>query len=115
MAAFTANPTSGVAPLEVAFTDLSTENPTAWEWNFGDGGTSTDQHPQYTYEAEGTYSVTLAARSASGGDTAVQVDLITVPEPAAILQLASGCAFLWALSAHRRRRPRALRRRASPF
>jgi PKD repeat protein len=92
-----------VAPFEVAFTDLSTQNPTAWEWDFGDGGTSTDQHPLYTYDAEGTYSVTLTARSASGADTVVHVDLISVPEPGAILQLAWGCACLWALSARRRR------------
>jgi agmatine deiminase len=111
-AAFTADSTSGAAPLEVAFTDLSTENPTVWEWDFGDGGASADQHPLYTYDAEGIYSVTLTARSASGADTVVRVDYIAVPEPAAILQLASARAFLWALSAYRRPRSRASRRRA---
>ena len=37
---FTANVTAGPAPLAVQFIDLSTGNPTAWNWAFGDGGTS---------------------------------------------------------------------------
>ncbi len=52
----------------------------------------------YTYKADGTYSVSLTARSASGADTVVHTDLISVPEPAAILQLASGCLCLSGLS-----------------
>jgi agmatine deiminase len=102
-AAFTADSTSGVAPFEVAFTDLSTQSPTVWEWDFGDAGMSTDQHPLYTYDADGTYSVTLTARSASGADTVVHVDLITVPEPAAWLSLAAGVATLGALARRRAR------------
>jgi agmatine deiminase len=102
-AAFGADGTSGAAPFEVQFTDLSSENPTVWEWNFGDTGTSTDQNPAHTYDADGSYTVTLTARSASGADTAVHENLINVPEPAAILQLASGCLCVWALSARRRK------------
>jgi agmatine deiminase len=97
-AAFSADATSGAAPFEVQFTDLSIQNPTVWEWDFGDGGTSTDQSPMYTYDADGTYTVTLTARSASGADTVVHANLINVPEPAAILQLASGCLCLLGLS-----------------
>jgi agmatine deiminase len=96
-AAFAADATSGPAPFEVQFTDLSTESPSVWEWDFGDGGTSTDQHPVYTYNADGTYTVSLTARSASGADTLVQVDLINVPEPGKWLQLASGCLVLLVL------------------
>ncbi|MCB9448084.1 MAG: PKD domain-containing protein [Flavobacteriales bacterium] len=32
---------------------------TGWSWDFGDGSTSTDQHPDYTYATEGTYNVCL--------------------------------------------------------
>jgi PKD repeat protein len=35
-AAFSGTPTSGVIPLNVAFTDLSTGGPTGWAWFFGD-------------------------------------------------------------------------------
>jgi agmatine deiminase len=102
-AAFSADATSGVAPFEVQFSDLSIQNPTVWEWDFGDSGTSTDQSPMYTYNTNGTYTVSLTARSASGADTVVHANLITVPEPAAILQLASGCLCAWGLSIRRRK------------
>ena len=102
-AAFSADATSGAAPFEAQFTDLSIQNPTVWEWGFGDGGTSAEQSPMYTYNADGTYTVTLTARSASGADTVVHANLITVPEPAAILQLASGYLCLLGLSMSRRK------------
>ena len=35
-----------------------------WDWSFGDGGTSTDQHPVYTYSANGWYNVCLTMTSA---------------------------------------------------
>jgi len=38
-AAFTANPTSGIAPLDAQFTDQSTGTVTGWSWDFGDGQT----------------------------------------------------------------------------
>jgi PKD repeat protein len=41
------------------FTDLSTGNPSAWMWNFGDGTTSTLQNPSHTYTTNGIYTVTL--------------------------------------------------------
>ena len=99
---FSAASAIGSAPFEAQFTDLSTGNPTAWVWSFGDGGAATDQNPMYIYAAEGTYSVSLMARSASGSDTIVRTDYITVPEPGALLQLGFGCLGLWALNRRRR-------------
>ena len=78
---FSADPTSGPAPLDVAFTDLSTENPTSWSWSFGDGGSSADQNPQHTYNAAGTYTVSLTATNADGSDTETKANYITVTEP----------------------------------
>ena len=37
VANFTSNVTSGIAPLNVSFTDISTGTPNAWYWDFGDG------------------------------------------------------------------------------
>ena len=56
---FSAMPRSDLAPLSVSFTDKSQGHPTEWSWDFGDGGTSTDQNPVYIYTQPGLYSVTL--------------------------------------------------------
>ncbi len=80
-ASFTRTPTSGSAPLDVAFTDTSTGSPAAWAWDFGDGATSTAQHPTHRYTAPGTYDVTLTAVNAAGGDTVTQAGSVTVAEP----------------------------------
>ncbi len=77
-ASFTANPTSGQAPLTVQFTDTSTGNPTAWNWNFGDGSTnSTIENPSHTYANAGTFTVSLTVTS-SGGATSSKSGTITV-------------------------------------
>ena len=104
MAAFSGTPVSGLAPLTVNFTDQSTGIITSWAWDFGDTQNSTHKNTENKYVAGGTYTVSLTARSASGSDTSVQSNLISVPEPTALLQLASGCVGLWALSARRHRR-----------
>jgi PKD repeat protein len=78
---FRATPTSGTAPLAVSFTDLSTGGPTAWSWDFGDGGTSTQQNPAHTYTAAGSYSVTLTASSGAGSGTTTKTNYITVTPP----------------------------------
>lgn len=49
----------------VSFTDAST-SATAWEWTFGDGGTSTSQSPQHLYTTPGTYNVQQIVSSGGG-------------------------------------------------
>jgi PKD repeat protein len=80
IADFSSDLTSGNEPLTVTFTDLSSGTPTSWLWNFGDGGTSTAQHPSHTYTAVGTYPVALTATNGAGSDTATKVGYITVNE-----------------------------------
>ena len=65
-ASFTAAPTAGLAPLTVQFTDTSTGNPETWSWDFGDGETSSLQHPSHTYQASGRYSASLTAGNPFG-------------------------------------------------
>ena len=96
---FSVSATTGVAPLAVDFTDLSTGSPTSWFWDFGDAGTATDQNPGHTYTTAGTYSVMLIATGECGPDTLVQTDLIVVNTPAAPVAAftgtpLSGCAPL---------------------
>jgi PKD repeat protein len=84
LAGFTGTPTSGVAPLTVAFTDASTRSPTSWAWTFGDGGTSTAQNPSHTYNKAGTYTVTQTVTNAGGTNTMTLAGYITVsPAPVA--------------------------------
>ncbi|MCK9356618.1 MAG: right-handed parallel beta-helix repeat-containing protein, partial [Dehalococcoidia bacterium] len=37
-----------------------------WQWDFGDGGTSTEQNPTHSYDVEGAFTVTLTVRDACG-------------------------------------------------
>jgi len=81
VANFSGNPTSGTAPLAVAFTDLSSGVPTSWSWTFGDGGTSTAQNPSHTYTGAGDFTVSLTATNALGSDAETKTNYITVTAP----------------------------------
>ena len=84
VASFTANVTSGTAPLAVNFTDTSTNSPTDWTWTFGDGYYSYIENPAHEYTEAGTYTVTLAVTNEAGSDTVTETDYITVgSEPVA--------------------------------
>jgi len=78
VADFTADTTSGDEPLTVNFTDQSSNEPTSWLWDFGDGTTSTEQNPIHPYTIPGTYNVTLTAINAGGSGSTRKTDYITV-------------------------------------
>jgi subtilisin family serine protease len=69
--------------LSCSFTDTSTDSDgsvVAWSWNFGDGATSTAQHPSRTYASGGTYTVSLTATDNQGAtNTASQSVTVTAP------------------------------------
>ena len=70
-AGFSASPLSGDAPLDVEFTDESTPGTgviTHWQWDFGDGATSTQQNPSHTYMENGAYAVSLTVTSTYATD-----------------------------------------------
>ncbi|MEO5642878.1 MAG: PKD domain-containing protein [Bacteroidia bacterium] len=82
-AAFIADVTSGCAQLCVNFADLSAiaapGNIVAWDWDFGDGNTSTSQVTSHCYPLDGVYTVTLTVKSADGcSNTLVLTNYITV-------------------------------------
>jgi PKD repeat protein len=81
VADFAASPQSGDAPLSVNFSDLSTNNPAAWLWTFGDGTASTLQNPSHTYADAGVYTVSLTASNDFGSDTRTKSDFITATQP----------------------------------
>lgn len=80
VAGFTADPTSGSAPLTVQFTETSAGEATWWSWTFGDGGTSTARNPAHTYAAVGNYTVTLTVGNARESDTVTKTGYIIVTE-----------------------------------
>jgi PKD repeat protein len=81
VAAFSATPLSGNAPLAVQFTDASTgTGPLSYAWDFNNDGTvdSTAQSPSYTYTTAGTYTVNLTVTNSVGSDDEVKAGYISV-------------------------------------
>jgi PKD repeat protein len=74
------------APGTVQFTDTSSGGPTAWAWDFGDGGTSADQNPSHLFAQTGTYTVTLTVTGA-GGSTQTQQQVSVAYPPTALFQI----------------------------
>ncbi len=69
VAAFTLSPSQGRLPLNVWFTDRSSGLPTAWRWEFGDGGDSTERNPSHVYATEGLKVVNLTVNNTLGSNT----------------------------------------------
>jgi gliding motility-associated-like protein len=78
VADFSNNDSSGCDIVIVSFTDLSSNNPTSWKWNFGNGVNSTLPNPTCAYTNPGTYTVKLVVKNASGEDSITKTNLITV-------------------------------------
>ncbi len=68
--------TDSVGLGTIQFTDLSTNTPTSWLWDFGDGNTSTTQNPTHTFPAEGNYTVCLTSTNSFGSDSSCASVLI---------------------------------------
>ncbi|MFO7723178.1 MAG: FISUMP domain-containing protein [Bacteroidales bacterium] len=75
---FKADSTTVFRTLPVQFIDYSSSNPTSWKWFFGDGSSSTQQHPIHAYNDTGSYQVTLIAGNAMGSDTVSKPQYIQV-------------------------------------
>jgi len=78
VANFSSDMVEAVTGQDITFTDLSSNDPTSWEWNFGDGNTSMDRNPVHSYDAAGTYSVSLSVENENGADVMTRTDYITV-------------------------------------
>ena len=80
VADFTANVTTINEGEEISFSDLSTNSPSTWNWDFGDGSTSDLQNPTHIYNASGTYTVTLIVSNEFGADAITKSEYIQVLE-----------------------------------
>jgi hypothetical protein len=77
-ASFTASNTSVCTGGAVTFNDFSSDSPTVWEWDFGDGTTSTDQNPTHTFATSGLYTIMLTVTNSAGSDSYTMTNYITV-------------------------------------
>ena len=68
-ASFVYAPVAPVIGQNVVFTDTSAGTPTAWAWDFGDGGTSALQNPGHAYATAGTFTVSLTITNTLGSHT----------------------------------------------
>lgn len=86
VANFTANTTSGCAPLTVSFSDQSSNNATSWSWIFNGAtpSSSISPNPTVIYNTPGIYSVTLTASNAGGSNTKTMTNYITVNDCAPV-------------------------------
>lgn len=90
---FTPSKTSDCESLITKFTDNSTGNPVSWQWDLGNGSTSTAQSPSASYTTAGTYKVILTVKNAAGA-TSTAEKTVTVwekPKPDFTAGPAKGC------------------------
>lgn len=100
-------PESNFSPVDVClgvsteFSDLSqvsnintTNSIDTWNWNFGEGGTSSQQNPIYTYNAPGTYNATLTVTTTNGCSDLTTLPVTVHPTPVASFtgQSLDGCS-----------------------
>ncbi|PLX00859.1 MAG: hypothetical protein C0593_00025 [Marinilabiliales bacterium] len=78
-------------PRSVYFVDQSTNVPSSWLWDFGDGTTSTEQNPRHTYPTAGSFTVSLTVTNEAGSSTLVEPYLIKLwnncPEAPTVLDI----------------------------
>jgi PKD repeat protein len=82
--AFIGSPLNGNSPLTVGFQDLSSNSPTSFKWDFGDGLTSNTENPTHTYLNAGVYDVKFDAINASGDNWLTRSTYITVKSPTVV-------------------------------
>jgi len=83
VAAFNYSPASPTAGQSVQFTDLSSNSPTSWSWNFGDASSSSNvsaaKSPTHVFSAAGVYTVTLKATNATGSGSTTKTISVAAP------------------------------------
>jgi PKD repeat protein len=84
-AAFDYVPSSPTVNETVQFTDTSTGHPSAWQWDFNDGSSSTAQNPSHPFASSGSYAVSLTV--GDGSKTSSVNHVVTVSATAAFQAL----------------------------
>jgi PKD repeat protein len=82
VANFTWSPQNPVAGQTVQFTDLSTNSPQSWSWNIAGQGVSGLQNPSYTFQAGGSFLVTLIVTNEAGSSSIAKTVTVSENKPA---------------------------------
>lgn len=92
ISSFTVSSTQGCAPFQVQFTNAS-QNAVSYQWNFGNGNTSSQVNPGNVFTTAGTYTVSLIATNSSGATDTYSMQLIVNPKPVAQFSVSpsTGC------------------------
>lgn len=94
-ARFTADVTSGCAPLTVSFTNQSDAGATAYDWDFGLGAHATTRDAGKVFTDPGTYNVTLTVTYPAGTRTfTTTITVHDVPAPSFTPSVTGGCTPL---------------------
>jgi glucose/arabinose dehydrogenase/chitodextrinase len=97
VAVASANPTSGPAPLAVAFSSTGSSDPEgqplAYAWTFGDGGTSTAANPSHTYATAGTYTARLTISDGENSTLSLPITINVGQKPTATILTPEDGAF----------------------
>ena len=92
------SPLQGQAPLTVSFSSAGTTDPEGdpltYNWNFGDGSTSTAPNPSHTYSASGRYPVTLTVSDGTNSPFASLTVSVGTPPVGQILTPTDGSLFV---------------------
>ncbi len=81
VANFQCGPLEGIAPLKINCVDLSTNNPTQWLWEFGDGSISNSLNPSHTYNSAGQFIIRLTVTNNQGSSTKEGIVNVQSPPP----------------------------------
>lgn len=89
IAGFIPELSEGCAPLSIYFRNMS-HNYDSCLWEFGDGGTSTDDNPVWIYDEEGSYEVRLVLFAGDGTVIARSGKVTVYPKPVARFEISEG-------------------------
>ena len=78
VADFNVSETDVIKGTVIYFNDSSTNTPTTWYWDFGDGGTKIFENTSHAYDSVGVYTVKLTVSNIDGSDTKIKTDYIRV-------------------------------------
>lgn len=81
-----ASVTEGCAPLRVMFRSMIAPDDSC-RWTFGDGGSSTERNPEWIFDIDGEYRVSLDVLKADGRKEYSVVDIIVHPKPVARFEI----------------------------